>query len=292
MGDSKEASGAASHAPAMATVHQDNMSLQIAPEKLDGSNFSTWSQSVELYVTSKGKLSCLTGRKTKPEEKDAVAYATWVEENAMVKSWLLNSMTSGIRAVFLRLPTAHDIWEAVSQTFFVGKDASQIYELRCRAYETRQNSKSLTEYYAALQLIWQELDHLRPCAMQCTTDASTMKKQVEEDRLYDFLAGLDPNLDHIRSQVLAQDPLPSIKNAFAFVRREELRQLTMMAGNLGDGSAMVASRGPPRISPNHGKSTTTPRYSSNSFESKNSDTRHCTHCNGTKHTRETCFKLH
>uniref|UniRef100_A0A2N9FDB1 Uncharacterized protein n=1 Tax=Fagus sylvatica TaxID=28930 RepID=A0A2N9FDB1_FAGSY len=58
------------------------------------------------------------------------------------------------------------------------------------------------------------------------------KKRLKEDRLYDFLAGLDPSLDQVRSQVLAQDPLPSVRNAFAFVRCEELRQATMMANGL------------------------------------------------------------
>ena len=46
----------------------------------------------------------------------------------MVKSWLLNSMTSNVRAIF-RLPTSHDVWDTISQTYFVGKDASQMYEL-------------------------------------------------------------------------------------------------------------------------------------------------------------------
>uniref|UniRef100_A0A2N9IIQ2 Protein kinase domain-containing protein n=1 Tax=Fagus sylvatica TaxID=28930 RepID=A0A2N9IIQ2_FAGSY len=69
---------------------------------------------------------------------------------------------------------------------------------------------------------------------------ANMKKEIEEDHLYDFLVGLDPSLDQVRSQVLAQDPLPSVRNAFAFVRREELRQATMMAVKFHDGSAMVA----------------------------------------------------
>jgi hypothetical protein len=97
-----------------------------------------------------------------------------------------------------------------------------MYELRCRAYETRQNGKSLANYYGALQLIWQELDYLRPSAMTCWADAVVQKKEIEENRLYDFLAGLDPSLDQVWSQVLAQDPLPSVRNAFAFVRHEEL----------------------------------------------------------------------
>jgi hypothetical protein len=114
-----------------------------------------------------------------------------------------------------------------------------MHELRCRAHERHQNGKFLADYYGALQLIWQELDYLRPSAMTCSTDAVVQKKEIEEDRLYDFLAGLDPSLDQVRSRVLAQDPLPSVRNAFAFVCHEELCQATIMAVKTHDGFAMV-----------------------------------------------------
>ena len=77
-------------------------------------------------VSKCGDVYC--GKRKSGDETDA-AYPKWVEENIMVISWLLNSMTSNVRAVFLRLPTAHKVWDAVSQTYFVGKDASQMYEL-------------------------------------------------------------------------------------------------------------------------------------------------------------------
>jgi hypothetical protein len=168
-----------------------------------------------MYVMGRGKVQYLTRKKPKPVETDAT-YPKWVEENAMVKSWLLNSMTSNVRTVFLRLPTAHDVWDTVSQTYFIGKDASQMYEHQCRAHETRRNSKSLANYYGALRLIWQELDYLHPSAMTCSADVAVQKKEIEEDRLYDFLTSLDPSLDEVRSRVLAQDHLPSVRNAFAF----------------------------------------------------------------------------
>lgn len=109
MADKKGISESLTPIPAITTIHSDFMSLHIAPEKLDGSNYSTWSRSVDLYVTSRGKMCYLTRQKKKPEEKDAVLYSTWVKENAMVKSWLLNSMIPEIRAIFLRLPTTHDV---------------------------------------------------------------------------------------------------------------------------------------------------------------------------------------
>ena len=56
-----------------------------------------------------------------------------------------------------------------------------------------------------------------------------------------FLVGLDPSLDQVRSQVLAQDPLPCVCNSFAFIRSEELCHDAMMAVKFHDGVAMVAS---------------------------------------------------
>uniref|UniRef100_A0A2N9I5Z3 Reverse transcriptase Ty1/copia-type domain-containing protein n=1 Tax=Fagus sylvatica TaxID=28930 RepID=A0A2N9I5Z3_FAGSY len=126
--------------------------MQMTSNKLDGTNYSAWSQFVQLYVTGKGKLGYLTGEKIKPAISDP-SFSTWVEENAMFMSWLLNSMTPDINASFLRLPTAHDIWDAVAQTYFTSNDASQIYELRRKAHETRQQGKSLASYFSALQTI-------------------------------------------------------------------------------------------------------------------------------------------
>ena len=66
-----------------------------------------------------------------------------------------------------------------------------------------------------------------------------------------FLVGLDPSLDQVRSQVLAQDPLPCVCNSFAFIRSEELCHDAMMAVKFHDGVAMVAgtsSRPLPKVS--------------------------------------------
>ncbi|GMY06903.1 hypothetical protein FCV25MIE_02142 [Fagus crenata] len=120
-------SGATPTVSSTVMIQSDNMSMQMTSNKLDGTNYFAWSQFVQLYVTGKGKLGYLTGEKIKLAMSDP-SFSTWVEENSMLMSWLLNSMTPDINASFLRLPTAHDIWDAVAQTYFTGNDASQIYE--------------------------------------------------------------------------------------------------------------------------------------------------------------------
>ncbi|XP_070680768.1 uncharacterized protein [Malus domestica] len=273
MGDSKTT--------VSATVTQSDMSLHITPDKLDGSNYSSWSQSVRIYITGRGKWSYVSGTKMAPAEADAL-YAIWEEENAMVQSWLLNSMTRDVRAIFLRLSTAKDVWDAVTQTYSIEKDASKLYELRRQALATRQNGEPLSAYYGKLQQTWQEIDFLRPGKLKCADDIATRETEISEERLYYFLAGLDPHLDHVRSQVLTQTTLPSVRAAYALVNAEASRQTIMLVGPQVEGSAMVTA--PSRF----------PRGVSNSRlgGSKITDTRKCTYCDKDKHTRDTCFKLH
>ncbi|GMY21564.1 hypothetical protein FCV25MIE_16805 [Fagus crenata] len=274
----KSSSGAAPPVSSTVMTQSDNMSMQMTSNKLDGTNYSAWSQFVELYVTGKGKLGYLTGEKIKPAISPS--FSTWVEENAMLMSWLLNSMTPDINASFLRLPTAHDIWDVVAQTYFTGNDASQIYELRRKAHETRQQGKSLASYFFALQTIWQELDFLNPYDMESAKDTATLKTRIENEQVYDFLAGLDPGFDQIRVQVLAQDPTPNLRSTYAFVRREELRQAAMLASPPHESSALMTIQHSPSA-----------LVSSGSWKPEDKESLFCTHCKGTKHTRETCFKL-
>ena len=45
--------------PSTMTVQHDNVHVQMTSNKLDGMNYSGWSQFVKLYVTGKGKLRYL-----------------------------------------------------------------------------------------------------------------------------------------------------------------------------------------------------------------------------------------
>lgn len=44
---------------------------------------------------------------------------------------------------------------------------------------------------------------------------------MEKDRVYDFLGGLNFDFEVVRKRVLNKDPLPSILEVFAYIKREE-----------------------------------------------------------------------
>nr|CAN77323.1 hypothetical protein VITISV_002173 [Vitis vinifera] len=63
-----------------------------------------------------------------------------------------------------------------------------------------------------------------------------------EDRVYTFLDGLDDRLDKTRSDVLQIKPFPTVEQAYAFVRREKVRQTVMISGVDTPPGAVMASK--------------------------------------------------
>ncbi|XP_040940788.1 uncharacterized protein [Gossypium hirsutum] len=113
---------------------------------------------------------------------------------------------------------------------------------------------------------------------------------LNNERLYEFLAGLNRELDEVRGRILGRSPLPTIGEAFAEVRREEKRRLVMM----GD------SKEPKPMTPISNRPTETsaliskgPQPQKQRAGNDSGSTRPwCSHCNRVGHTKEKCFKLH
>ncbi|KAI5347908.1 hypothetical protein L3X38_000795 [Prunus dulcis] len=82
--------------------------------------------------------------------KDSATYAEWEEDNCLVQSWLLNSMTKSVRALFEHGDTAFDIWEAARQTYTVTQNSSQSFQLRRQSILTCQNGESVKMFYEKL----------------------------------------------------------------------------------------------------------------------------------------------
>ena len=53
--------------------------------------------------------------------------------------------------------------------------------------------------------------------MKCVEDIQIYNSNIQEDRVYVFLDGLDDRLDKIRSDVLQIKPFPSVEQAYAHV---------------------------------------------------------------------------
>lgn len=137
--------------------------------------------------------------------------------------------------------------------------------------------------------------------MKCELDIKKYYDIIQEDRVYIFLDGLDDRLDKARSDVLQMSPFPTVEQAYAHVRREDIRQAVVLGAPTPTGVGLT-TKGTYRPS----RPTSTPVAASLQLQTTTNKTttpppsrpkaptdgNGCTHCGNPKHTRETCFKLH
>ena len=211
--------------------------------KLDGTNYALWSQIVVMYISGKDKLGYINGDLPQPPQTDP-AFGKWRTENAVVKGWLINPMYPSLVSNFIRFSTAKAVWDSIATMYFDGTDTSQVYDLKRRVSRLKQGGGSLETYYNNQQGLWREIDFRRPNPMECEKDIQKYNSILQEDRVYTFLDGLDESLDKIRADVLQIQPLPTVEQAYAQVRREDLRQSVMMKNEVTiSGGAMLSKGG-------------------------------------------------
>jgi len=80
------------------------------------------------------------------------------------------------------------------------------------------------------------IDRKQPNLMKCSNDITTFNKIKQEERLYQFLTGIDEKFEVIRRDHLMQEKTPSVESAYAVVRREAtglqiLKPTTSSEGN-------------------------------------------------------------
>ena len=120
-------------------------------------------------------------------------------------------------------------------------NAAQIYDLKSRMEDIKQGSMSVNQYHTELQNIWQELDLFYESDFGCAVCYLKQKRMIEKERVFEFLTGLNKELDEVRGRLLSRSPFPSIDDAFAEVRREEARKKVMLGNKCNSPGAMDGS---------------------------------------------------
>ncbi|RVW43722.1 hypothetical protein CK203_080482 [Vitis vinifera] len=184
----------------MGPVVHSTTPLHLSIEKLNSKNYREWAQAIKLVIDGKGKLGLLTGETRRPPPTDVAASQKWQSENSFITSCLINnSMKPTIGKTYMFLPTTKDVWNAIRETYFNAENASQIFEIKTRLWQMKQGD--------------------RECALQ--------EEDGEREGLR-VLVGLNRELDDVKSRVLSRRPLPSIREVFSEVWREESKRRVML----------------------------------------------------------------
>ncbi|KAF7831798.1 Retrovirus-related Pol polyprotein from transposon TNT 1-94 [Senna tora] len=78
---------------------------------------------------------------------------------------------------------------------------------------------NVSTYYIKLKSLWNELDTHR--AIPTCNQMKAHSEQREEDRVMQFLMGLNDTYSVVRSNILMMSPLPKVRQAYSLVIQEK-----------------------------------------------------------------------
>ncbi|KAL2938296.1 O-glucosyltransferase rumi [Bienertia sinuspersici] len=155
-------------------LHPSDGNGSIMVEKLQGaSNYRPWKRSFEIILASKRKLGFVTGA-VKRDERDKVKQEALDTCNNMIISWIVPNVSDSIK-------------QSIMYTRHVRK----------QLYETKQNGRSISEYYIQMSILWEELENMNdlPTITQSSTKTQEFIKvftrMQEEETLFEIFSGLD-----------------------------------------------------------------------------------------------------
>ena len=108
-----------------------------------------------------------------------MGYEKWYAKNQKVKRWVLMSMSFDITKRYLHIPTACEIWSALSKAFYDGSDEIHVFSLHQTAFSAKESGKPLSVYYGELIEIFRELDHRDKVVMKDHDDVEAYRQSNE-----------------------------------------------------------------------------------------------------------------
>lgn len=260
----------------------DSGSIQITTHKLEGKNYLEWAQSVKIVICGRGKLGYITGDLPTPSLDDST-YKVWQAENSIVLAWLINSMDPKVSRRYLFFKTAKEVWDAARKMYSDLGNTSQKFEIQTKLKEIKQGTQTVTQYFLALQDLWQELDLYLETTPLCSACSIIHRKNLEKERVYEFLTWLTHHLDEVRGRIISRSPLPDTEEAFSEVHREEARRRVMLYTSDSqplEGSALAARSG------------SREKFNPDPRPNRKGERPWCDHCKRHGHTRSTRWEIH
>ncbi|XP_074293169.1 uncharacterized protein LOC141620115 [Silene latifolia] len=263
----------------------DSPSLKLTHTEFVGNNYAIWADAVCNGLDAKNKLGFIDGSVTKPSTGSSAANdmeaVAWRQCQAMIRAWLRGVIDPKLHSSISFNSEVKEIWDELRERYSVG-NAPRVHQLKSDLHDCRLGKQSVVEYYTRLKTIWDELANhstVPPCTCGA---AAALAKEKEEERVHQFLLGLDsPIYQNVRTNLLMEDKITSLSRAYAIVLREE-RHSALTRGKEEHSEAAMA------VQVNSGG-----RGSSNTPSSDQADRPvRCTHCKKWYHTKENCWEKH
>ncbi|XP_076917653.1 uncharacterized protein LOC143577776 [Bidens hawaiensis] len=183
----------------------DHSSMILVSKFFDASGFGAWKRALRIAFSTKNKLGFINNTLVMPENEQQLLF--WQHCNDMVISWILNTITHDIRDSSLNDEIAQIIWSAINSCYGHANGA-KFNQLQKNLSQIIQGSSDIATYFVKMKSNWDELNAINTIP-SCTCGVThSFAKRDADQRLIQFLVGLNPSYDTIRSNILMMQPLP------------------------------------------------------------------------------------
>ncbi|KAL8109930.1 hypothetical protein AgCh_025868 [Apium graveolens] len=198
----------------MKTTLLRNLNKKRFEEKKRSKQRSMW-----IALNARNKFVLVNGTYSKPA-KSSLLYAQWERVNDLVITWILNSVVDDTLDGLNYVTTASEAWDKLRE-YFSGVSGHRIFQVLKNIHSLEQGNRNVEVYFHKLKGLWGEYIVLEP-KVDCVCGA--YKVQIERDqkrKLLQFLMGLHDSNYTIRGQILMITPMPTISQAYAYVKQDE-----------------------------------------------------------------------
>lgn len=178
---------------------------------------------MKMSLMSKNKLEFVDGTIGKPNAANPL-YSSWRRCNNMVLSWLIRLLSPSIAQTAIAFETAQLLWENLRERF-AQSDVYRLADLQIEIFTISQGNKSVTDYFASLQILWDKFTNLNPlavCVCECFCNiATTMSRKQETNLIICFLKVLIASFSNVKSQIMTMDPMATMNKVFSLLLQFE-----------------------------------------------------------------------
>ncbi|XP_075095350.1 uncharacterized protein LOC142173624 [Nicotiana tabacum] len=231
-------------------------------------NYTIWNRAMKVALLGKNKLCLVDGSTSKAYFGPTLAHQ-WDRCNAIVTSWLMSNVSQHLLMGALFSESAQSVWTQFKKRFDK-VNASRLYYLHKEIFTSTRGVSSVLVYFTKLTDLWVEYDSIFP-----PPPAKDDVEQLQFQRLFQFLMGLNNNFEQARSQILMMPTIPTINQAYAMVIQDKSPRM-MTENSFG--------------MPNHNEPTAMFTIQARPKQKSNYELR-CDFCKMKGHTRDGCYKL-
>ncbi|XP_075101795.1 uncharacterized protein LOC142177224 [Nicotiana tabacum] len=203
--------------------NSDSPGMTLVNTMFDGRGYPGWRRSILLSLSAKKKLGFINGACLSPDLKSP-DHEQWSCVNDMVISWILNALSKDIADSVVYSKTAKELWNSLEQRFGRSNGA-KLYHLQKELSGLVQGNSDIAAYFTKLKRLWDELDALNViicCSYVCVCEGKTkLTKSLEDQRLIQFLMGLNDIYAQARGNILIMNPLPNMDVAYSLLLQDE-----------------------------------------------------------------------